>query len=83
MPELEGTLPEDKNKMMDVLKWFLALDNNEQMIFRIGRRTLAMSSKDDLYDPRRRRHTENLIIEYDITSENIDVLIERMMNRFV
>ena len=55
----------------------------EQMIFRVGRRTLAMRQKEDLYEPRRRKHTENIIAEYSITPENVDAILDRMINRYI
>ena len=60
-PEVEGKLPQDKQKIIDVLNWFLELNEEEQMIYRLGRRSLTMHCRDDLYNSQKRRHVKNLI----------------------
>jgi radical SAM superfamily enzyme YgiQ (UPF0313 family) len=83
LPEVEGKLPDHIEKIIEVLNWFLDLSLEDQMIYRIGRRSLIMHSKDDLYVPRRRKHVENFISQHKITAENIDQMIDKLMNRFV
>jgi hypothetical protein len=83
LPEVEGKFPQDKEKIIDVLSWFLGLNEEDQMIYRLGRRSLVMNYRDDLNVPKRRKHVKNLISKNRITDENIDIWIEKLMNRFV
>jgi radical SAM superfamily enzyme YgiQ (UPF0313 family) len=83
LPEVEGKLPDDKEKIIEVLNWFLCLSKKDKMIYRIGRRSLTMHCRDDLNVSKRRKHVENLIVQYNVTPENIDKIIDKLMNRFV
>ncbi len=48
LEEIDGRLPEDKEKMLDIIKKYQELPNSEQMIYRVGRRGGAYRSTDDL-----------------------------------
>ncbi|NLI33684.1 MAG: radical SAM protein, partial [Deltaproteobacteria bacterium] len=51
LPEVEGTFPRDKERMIGVVKRYLALSGEERLIYRLGRRGGAVQSLDDLGDP--------------------------------
>ena len=46
--EVEGTLPEDKEQMTSIIKRFLSMRLEEQMLYQIGRRTGIFSRLEDL-----------------------------------
>jgi hypothetical protein len=48
LEEVEGKLPEDKERMLDVVKNYQNLTDHERMIYRLGRRGGAYRSTDDL-----------------------------------
>lgn len=83
IPEFEGTLPQDKNKMIDALKWYLDLSDHEKMIYRVGRRTHVMGMREHLNQQNRRNHVENYIKSNGISLENIDASVDEIMKQFI
>jgi radical SAM superfamily enzyme YgiQ (UPF0313 family) len=83
LPEVEGTFPEDKAKMLAVLKWFLSLPASEQMIFRIGRRTGVMAHREDLTNDVRRKRVQQMIRETGITVDNVDQITDALIQRYI
>lgn len=83
IPEVEGQLPEDKEKIISALEWFLGLTEEEQMIFRIGRRTGIMSLMKDLTRPDKRARVKKIIEHNNISTENVDEIVEGLMKRFI
>jgi hypothetical protein len=83
LPEADGRLPDDKQKIISVLKGYLELPENEKIIYRIGRRTGVMSSIKDLDDGDSRDHVLGLINKYGINSDNVDAFVDDLVNRFI
>jgi hypothetical protein len=48
LEEVEGKLPEDKEKMLDVVSRYQGLNDSQRMIYRLGRRGGAYRSTNDL-----------------------------------
>jgi hypothetical protein len=64
LEEIEGEMPADREKMLDVIKRYQALPDDERLVYRIGRRSGTYHSTDDLEkDPGTRRKIEGLIKE--------------------
>jgi len=61
LQEVEGKLPEDKEKMLAVIARFQALSPQERQVYRIGRRARYYTSLDDLKDPGQHRVVEQII----------------------
>ena len=61
LQEIEGKLPQDKDKMLAAIDRFLALSAEEKVHFRVGRRTGRYTELDDLYNPSRRQAVEQII----------------------
>jgi radical SAM superfamily enzyme YgiQ (UPF0313 family) len=51
LEELEGRLPEDKEKMLATIDRYFALSDEDRMIYRLGRRRGFYRRMDDLSDP--------------------------------
>ena len=81
--EIEGKLPEDKEKMVGVITAFLALPDHEQMLYQVGRRTGAFRQLADLSDPAKRARAESICSRFEITPENVDEAIEELLKRFI
>ena len=81
--EIEGTLPEDKPRMMAVLEEFLDMPPEKQTLYQIGRRLGYFQSLEDLASPNRRARAEKVRQELNITPENVDETIEELMKRFI
>jgi hypothetical protein len=64
LEEVNGTFPLDKQKMLDVIRDYQNMPDNERMIYRVGRRGGAYRSITDVdNDPVTRKKIENLISE--------------------
>jgi hypothetical protein len=48
LEEVEGKLPEDKGRMLDVISKYQRLSDSQRIIYRLGRRGGAYRSTDDL-----------------------------------
>jgi hypothetical protein len=81
--DLNGHLPEDKSLLLSILRRFLKLDEEEQILYRFGRRLGAFTSLNDLDDESRRLRVSQIMSENNVNSENIDSLTEQIMQRFV
>ncbi|TET07876.1 MAG: radical SAM protein [Candidatus Thorarchaeota archaeon] len=81
--DLKGEFPRDKNKLMSILQRFLDLEEEEQMLYRFGRRLGAFMSLDDLQDISRRTKISQIMSERNVSPENIDTLMDQMMQQFM
>lgn len=81
--EVEGKLPQDKEKILAALQWFLDLSTNDQTIYRLGRRTGIMQYQEDLYDIEARDTILKLIEDNHINPSNIDTTVDEIMNQFI
>lgn len=62
LEEVSGKLPEDKEKMLDIIRKYQDLPDLERMIYRVGRRGGAYRSTEDLSrDPDTYKKIKNLI----------------------
>ena len=50
LEEIDGKLPEDKQKMLDVIDRYFALTDEQKLVYRMGRRAGMYRSLDDLND---------------------------------
>ncbi len=81
--EVEGTLPEGKKRMTSVIKRFLSMGLEEQMLYQIGRRSGIFSRLDDLNDPELRKHAERNYSDLKVTPQNVDLIVAEIMKRFI
>ncbi len=81
--EVEGKLPEDKHKMMDVIRNFLNRKPYERMLYQVGRRAGLMHRLSDLDNPHLAEKVEGICNTYGVTPENADTMIHEMMQQFI
>jgi len=81
--DVEGTLPRDKEKIMNVLKTFLDMPAENQIIYQIGRRLGIFSRLSDMKDNRKLESAEKACISLGITPDNVDKVVDELMQRFV
>ena len=81
--EVEGTLPGEKEKMISIIKRFLSLGPEEQMLYQIGRRSGIFSRLDNLNDQRLRRYAERMCSDLKVTPHNVDHIVAEVMKRFI
>jgi N-methylhydantoinase B/oxoprolinase/acetone carboxylase alpha subunit len=86
LEEVSGKLPEDKDKMLEVVKKYQDLSESERLIYRIGRRGGIYSSTDDLNrDLSAFRRIEDLIKEVTEKegSDGVEKLIADMVDQYI
>jgi hypothetical protein len=81
--DLEGKLPRDKARMLDILHRFLAMDPERQSVYQVGRRLGFFSRLRDMESPRRLAKAEKACRQFAITPENADEVIDELMKRFI
>lgn len=81
--DLEGTLPQDKEHMTNILKDFLAMPPEKQCLYQTGRRLGIFSGFGDMENSGLAAKAEDACIQLGINPENVDEIIDEMMKRFV
>lgn len=81
--ELRGKLPEDKAHMLQIIDAFLALPEQNQMIFRVGRRIGLMSKLADLESEMTVRRVNDIMKANDINASNVDVITNELMKKAI
>ncbi len=83
LPELEGKLPEDKEKMLNLLDEYLNLPEEEKIIFQIGRRMGLFEKLEERTDITKRIIVERVIHQYGVNGENVEAIINQFMSRML
>ncbi len=90
LEEVQGKLPEEKDKMIALLDRYLALPREERLRFRVGRRAGAYRSLYDLQDPHLRRQTDSILAnicrpesEESEISEEVEKEIYALMESYI
>ena len=81
--EVEGRLPEDKAAMTGIIREFLTLAPEDQMLYQVGRRLGLFARLADLSVPDRRARAEQACQLYGINPGNVDATIDELMKRFI
>ncbi len=84
LQEVEGKLPEDKEKMLATIDSYQALLPEERVNFRVGRRAGIYTCLDDLHEPNKREVVERIIHRLARGDNQIDEeVIYTLMQRFI
>ncbi|MCF8142471.1 MAG: radical SAM protein [Deltaproteobacteria bacterium] len=86
LEEVSGKLPEDKEKMLDVVRRYQDLSDMDRLIYRLGRRGGTYGSTDDLkHDPITYGKLKGLLqdIEAKEGMTGVEKLITDMVDRYV
>lgn len=81
--DLEGKIPEDKGKMVALISGFLNMQSTDQVTYQVGRRMGLFRGLSDMEDSGQRERVEEICNRNNITSENVDAVIDEMMKRFI
>jgi len=81
--EVQGVLPDDREYMTGVIQSFLSMDSKHQALYQVGRRLGIFSRLSDMDSSRRFARAEKICRELNITSENVNEIIDEMMKRFI
>lgn len=80
---LEGTLPQDKERMLDIINDFLVMEPERQCLYQVGRRLGFFSRISDMENPHRLAKAEKTCQQLGITPDNVDEVIDELMKRFI
>jgi biotin synthase-like enzyme len=84
LQEIEGKLPEDKEKMLASIARFQSLSPEEKHNFRVGRRVGIYNQLDDLYNSRKHSTVEHAIKKLSNDGNQVDEeTIYSLMERFI
>ncbi len=81
--EVEGLLPGDEAAIKAPIHQFLEMDPENQMLYRIGRRTGIFSNLSDLKNPRLLAHVIQAKERYNVTLDNLDEFTAAIIKRFI
>jgi len=81
--EVEGRLPAYKTAMTRVIRDFLALPPEEQVLYQVGRRLGLFTRLADLAVADRRDRVAQACRQYGIHAGNVDAAIDELMKRFI
>ncbi len=84
LPEIEGKLPEDKEKILAVIGRFKSLPPEERDIYKLGRRLGFYSRLADLEDSMRHEEVKQVLEKIDRSEDNtFDEILFNLMERYV
>jgi len=84
LEELEGKLPQDKERLLDVIDRYFSLSDEERMVFRVGRRRGIYRKLDDLEDKAVYERLKQVFDGYDVKdTKKIDKELYEIMNYYI
>ena len=82
--EVEGKLPEDKEKMLTVINRFVSFTPEERLNFMVGRRVGWYNKLADLEDPARRERVEQAVRQLKSQGcDDIDAVMSKLKSRLM
>lgn len=81
LQEIDGSLPADRQRLMDILQAFIDLEPQQRAWFQVGRRSGHFQRLSDLQNPGRRAEVEGICRQYGITPENVDEKLNAMIQQ--
>lgn len=83
LQEVEGQLPEDKGRMLEVIARYQRLTPDERLNFQFGQRAGYYSTLADLQYPRTRQRVESIMAPIIDRGEDVQKLILNLKKRFL
>jgi hypothetical protein len=81
--DLEGTLPQDKEHMLNILRTFLTMDPERQRLYQIGRRIGVFSSLSHMENPYRMARARGAYDQLAEAEKDVDNVTDELMKRFI
>jgi hypothetical protein len=81
--DVEGKMPEDKGKCLDIIDKYLSLSDEERLNFKVGRRTGLYNKLDDLRDSYKHDKIEQAIGQLHAHGSGVDEAIVKLKNSFI
>lgn len=83
LPEIEGKMPEDKEKCLNIINRYLSLPDEERLNFRLGRRAGYYEKLADLNDSYKHYAVAEAIRRIRAEGEDVDKVIFNLKNRSI
>ena len=83
LEELEGRFPEDKTKILAVIKRYFEKNDEERLIFRLGRRSGAFRRLDDLGDKETYLRLKSVVDSYAGEGRELEDDMVKIMNNYL
>jgi hypothetical protein len=78
--DLEGTLPQDKGRIITMLRTFLEMEPQRQRMYQVGRRLGLVCRIGDMKDALRLAQVERAYRELGVNSRNVDQITDMILN---
>jgi hypothetical protein len=83
LPEVDGKLPEDRERLLGMVRAFLELDPELQSLYRLGRRLGILSGLRDLGDAGKVGQVEDICRRSNLRPEEVEAVTDDLMRRFI
>ena len=80
--EVEGRMPEDKERCLNIIDRYLSLPEEERLNFKVGRRVGLYNSLADLSDSYKHLHVEQAVNRLKAKGSDVEEAILRLKNSF-
>ncbi len=80
---IQGKLPQDKDKMIQVIDQFFELSPEDQVLYQVGRRMGFFRGPEDMAQSPHMDQVKMACAHYGVTFDNVDQVIDQLMKRFV
>lgn len=80
---IDGKLPEDKNRLINIIDTFFALSPEDQAIYQVGRRMGFFKGPEQMENSPHLERVKQTCRQFDVSPENVDSVINELMQRFV
>jgi hypothetical protein len=81
--DLHGRLPKDKERMLRLLRTYLAMEPSDQLLYQVGRRLGVFTRIRDMEDGPKRAEVEEACRVLKVTPHNVDEITDQMMIRYI
>ncbi|MEI6209634.1 MAG: radical SAM protein [Desulfuromonadales bacterium] len=79
LQEIDGRLPDDRQRLLDILHTFIGMTSSDRAIFQVGKRSGHFVRMSDMEIPARRKQVEEICRQSGITPDNVDEQLHRII----
>lgn len=84
LQEIKGKIPEDKERMLDIIDRYFSMANQERLIYRLGRRQGVYNSLNDLSNIKIYEQLKQIVVEYEKRdSKQLDRDLYKAMHGYI
>ena len=83
LPEVEGVLPDDKERMLETIRAYLRLDPERRTLYKVGRRLGFLSGLGDLDRPEYTEQIARYCHQQGITPDTVDAFTAELIRRYI